>query len=466
MSEQIAPSVVMIDPAEAVIAPNVRLDASVDKAFLASIRERGVLVPVVGYRDQDGTFHVLMGQRRTLAAAQVKRETIPAFVVDSPAEADRLVDQLAENDHRAALTMTERVAAFAELAALGTSAAQIAKRTATKRADVDAAIAVAGSQFATETMVQVPELTLADAAILAEFEGDEDALGDLMQALEWGHTLDHTAQRLRDEREEARILDEVAEKLTADGVTVVDEVHYNDTTAKRVNSLRHGKKSITAEEHATCPGHAVYVAMHTDWATDEATGKQVRVRTPRAVAVCTDWKANGHTDPYARDGGPAKKKAEDMTDAEREQAKAERRDVIESNKAWDAAEVVRREWVKMFLTRKSAPKGSAALIATGIAASGWEYRADVTDHNVPGVAAAFGVEVSAEQIAKATEGRAQVIALGRVLAGYEARTSRNSWRSVNAGTATYLTFLAAHGYDLSDVEKRAAGIARKSRRTA
>ena len=130
------------------------------------------------------------------------------------------------------------------------------------------------------------------------------------------------------------------------------------------------------------------------------------------------------------------------------------------------AEVVRREWVTKWLTRKTAPKGTAVLLATGIAASGWEHRADVHDHNTPEVARAFGVEITAEQIGKATEGRALVLALGRVLAAYEAATSRDSWRSPKKGIATYLAFLAANGYELSDVEKRAAGLSRRKRSAA
>lgn len=55
------------------------------------------------------------------------------------------------------------------------------------------------------------------------------------------------------------------------------------------------------------------------------------------------------------------------------------------------------------------------------------------------------------------EDRAQVIALGLILAGYEAATSRDSWRNVTLGTTRYLTFLASNGYDLAPVEQRAAG---------
>jgi len=64
-------------------------------------------------------------------------------------------------------------------------------------------------------------------------------------------------------------------------------------------------------------------------------------------------------------------------------------------------------------------------------------------------------------VEKATDGRAQVITVARLLASLEKGTSRQSWRTVHAATADYLKFLAANGYELSEVEKRAAGLSKK-----
>jgi ParB family chromosome partitioning protein len=51
------------------------------------------------------------------------------------------------------------------------------------------------------------------------------------------------------------------------------------------------------------------------------------------------------------------KRAADIGDQERERARLERRDVIESNKAWRSAEAVRRIWLREFVTRKKPPAG-------------------------------------------------------------------------------------------------------------
>ena len=67
------PTLEMLDPATLTVDINVRKDAALTKEFVASIKEHGVLVPVVAHRKDDGTVHVLMGQRRTRAAVEAER---------------------------------------------------------------------------------------------------------------------------------------------------------------------------------------------------------------------------------------------------------------------------------------------------------------------------------------------------------------------------------------------------------
>ena len=164
----------MIDPSELVIRDNVRVDPQLDKEFIASIRERGVLTPVSVYQGADGALVVTRGHRRTLVAVQTGRESVPYHLVAQPGEVDRIIDQMAENGHRAGLTATERLAGFEQLAVLGLTAGQIAKRTATKRPEVDKALTVMGSQMAKEHVALYTDLTLDQAVVIAEFEDAGD----------------------------------------------------------------------------------------------------------------------------------------------------------------------------------------------------------------------------------------------------------------------------------------------------
>src|SRR6266536_1394914 len=83
--EQVEPTTLLVDV-------NIRADAALDKDFLASIRDLGVLVPIVAVRTQDGTLRVRYGHRRTLATVEVGRSSVPAGMTSTTnaRELDRL----------------------------------------------------------------------------------------------------------------------------------------------------------------------------------------------------------------------------------------------------------------------------------------------------------------------------------------------------------------------------------------
>src|ERR1035437_9265152 len=122
-----------IDPTTLTIDANVRTTASLDKDFVASIREHGVLTPILAVRQGDGTLYVRAGQRRTLAAIQAAVASIPVRIIDATTDADRIVQQVIENDQRLALSDADRIAAFEQLSLMGVSPTQIARRLHTKK---------------------------------------------------------------------------------------------------------------------------------------------------------------------------------------------------------------------------------------------------------------------------------------------------------------------------------------------
>jgi len=182
---------------------------------------------------------------------------------------------------------------------------------------------------------------------------------------------------------------------------------------------------------------------------------------PAAVWVCTDPAAYGHDGRYESRETLRTKLAE-MTEAEAEAARAQRRDVIASNKAWGSAEPVRREYLRALLTRKTPPKGSAALVAGALArdadtvarVGGNHLAADLLgcDPTTWGRNGAV-----ADLIAQASEARAQVLGLALVLAAYEDNLTPAAWRQVQPTTQRYLGLLSDTGYTLADIERRACG---------
>ena len=440
-----------IDPTTLLIDVNVRSDLALDKDFVGSIKEHGVLVPIVAIQTSEG-IRVRMGHRRTQAAIDNELATVPVVIIDNTesegdtAEIERLLTQHAENHHRAALSSGDEVEMHRQLAAFGLSPTQIAKKTKTRKAHVEAALVVAGSSLKRELMEQ--QLTLEQAAIVTEFEDDPDACNALAEAAEDGR-FDHIAQQLRDDRAETLIIAVETARLRESGIRVIERPAYDSPIASLSHLIDATGAKVTEDTHAGCPGHAVYVMANRPWNDGKREELQVK-----ASVVCTDPKGNGHTDAYARSYGSDKKTAGDMTDTERETARAERRRVIENNKAWDAAIEVRKTWLKRYLTRKTPPKSAALMLAQAFI------------NRDEGIDKAFGYQGLGEDLlgvdhrtgfAEASDNRQQVIALGYLFAGYESGAGRHSWRTVDPGTARYLTFITGEGYVLSDVERLAAG---------
>jgi ParB family chromosome partitioning protein len=162
---------------------NVRKDTQLDKQFLASIKNRGVLIPILVTPNLDGGHDVLDGQRRTLGAIEAGQETIPAIVTSSREPIDRVVDQLIVNDHRAALSDVEHAGAFQQLSLFGLAATSISKRTSTPIARVGDAIKVAGNEVASKALAEY-DIDLTQAVVIADFSDDKAAVKKLTEAAE------------------------------------------------------------------------------------------------------------------------------------------------------------------------------------------------------------------------------------------------------------------------------------------
>lgn len=208
-----------LDPAGLLTDANIRLDPRLDKDFLASIKAHGVLVPVIAVRTSDGQVRVRHGHRRALAAVEAGVLVLVVVTGDeqdgTAGEVERITGQYAENAHRAGLTVGETAGVVRQLLDLGLTAGQVQRRTQIPKADITAADAVTRSQAASKAAAEYP-LTLAQAAVLADFDDDPDALQALLLAASEGPVrFEHAAQQLRDTRALSQALAQARADLEA-----------------------------------------------------------------------------------------------------------------------------------------------------------------------------------------------------------------------------------------------------------
>lgn len=470
---------VLLDPSTIVIGTNVRTDTRVDeKEFRKSIKERGVLEAVTVYRDEDGQPVLLRGQRRTIAAAEVGTPTglIPARVVPQPEDAERIGDQMVENIHRVAMRDSEVVAGVEQLALLGVTAAQIAKRTSIARPTVNAALRVTKAEQSRERL-ESGYLTLQQAGYFAEFEHDPDAIARLESATRWGHPMDHLVQRLRDEAAEREVLAAEIERLRSEGLPVltIEEVAEAEQIWRIDRLLTADGDPVPADERRLVPGARVQVVKEwvypedmwpedTDAETDtedSSPSEPEEVYDP--VWVVTDLDASGlkARGLFGLNSGHGKSSE---TEEEAEARRAERRLVIANNKAWVSAEKVRREWLSTFLARKAAPKGAESLICEAVVGGNFTVSRAIESRH-PMLFQLLGIDIPATHYGAAGEAchtlatkahhakGLTMTTLAAVVAAWEASTGKHTWRNPARWDARVLGALIEWGYVPSDVER-------------
>ena len=103
-------------------------DAGIDD-LATSIREHGLISPVVVMARTDGSYELIAGQRRFLACKKIGMTAIPAIVRDDLDSTDATIISLVENVHRADMSPMDKARAFEKIQARHGSVKQVARET-------------------------------------------------------------------------------------------------------------------------------------------------------------------------------------------------------------------------------------------------------------------------------------------------------------------------------------------------
>jgi ParB family transcriptional regulator, chromosome partitioning protein len=143
-----------------------------------SIREVGLLQPIV-VRPLDGErYELIMGERRWRAAQAVGRETIPAIVRDTRDDA-MLRDALLENIHRVNLNPLEEAAAYQQLLEeFGATHEELARRIGRSRPQISNTIRLLNLPASVQRRVAAGVLSAGHARALLSLD-DPQAQEDL-----------------------------------------------------------------------------------------------------------------------------------------------------------------------------------------------------------------------------------------------------------------------------------------------
>lgn len=167
------------------VRPNARQPRQVfDEEALAelvhSIREVGLLQPVVVRRTGEDSYELIMGERRWRASQEAGRDTIPAIVRQTDDD-DMLRDALLENLHRSQLNPLEEAAAYGQLLEdFGCTHEELAQRIGRSRPQISNTLRLLKLSPAVQRRVAAGVLSAGHARALLSV--DDPALQDRLAA--------------------------------------------------------------------------------------------------------------------------------------------------------------------------------------------------------------------------------------------------------------------------------------------
>lgn len=441
-------TVVRVDPKTLLVGANVRKEVNLDKAFVDSIKETGVLTPISAYESPEGLV-VVDGQRRTLAAVDLAIETVPVWVTVAPSEQERIVGQVVVNERRSDLTLTDAIAAVQELALFNVKAPAIAKVTGLEKEFVQKAVSVGSSKAATKALKQ-EQLSFDSAVLIAEFDEFPEQQKQLLE-LKQDWQVREAATKFRRERQTLA----VEEALRAAGVEVIKEPDYYQSDPIPVRDLYTDKKLTKDLDEVP---HEKLVELAGDGLCGYAVlSYESGVPEMAPAYAVRGWAGRGLFTHQHRATGKA-----ELTPEDKEAAKQERRVARERTKAWVEVAPLRMEFLQGLVARKTMPKGWEPFVADRLLHSAGSYstsqlrmmiailklKESSDSYSFRGVVQKYleGNPAKALQVMLAVE-------LGCVEGGFE--FDRKGWE--HRDTKEYLIRLEGWGYVLSEPELLVVG---------
>ncbi len=411
---------------------NVRRRTTEIRDLAASVASVGVIEPLLVTPTDDGTFVVVAGHRRLLAARQAGLVELPCTVRELT-DAERIEIMLAENVARCALTPIEEASGYFKLIEFGLPLAEIGRRIGRSARHISARLALLELPRTVQTKIENGKVTVAEATALLAIKEHPDLIDGLLED-EWSRgDLERAVVRETARIEAEAKVTAAREGLEAEGIAIVEQwTRYGGRSRQPVAiGSGHGEIDVEPARHRREPCHVGHVT-----------------RSGEVVLLCTD---PGRHRPGGESGvevppGAAPTRTEERA-AERDETKR-RRQEERDRLAFVAGLVMRRLprgdtaalVVKQFLAAAKSAQARTACDLLGIEpvqdSYGPDHRAALENHaasstvNRDRAALALALAAGEESLRYAAPGRLTVAARAHVdfLATY-------GWRDPDASEA-------------------------------
>lgn len=148
-----------------------------------SIKQYGVLQPLIVNEKKDGGYELVAGERRLRASAIAGLPTVPAIIKQLP-ERDKLEISLIENIQRANLNPIEEAFAYKRLIEeFGLSQQEVAEKMSKSRPAIANAVRLLDLPLAAQTALVEGKINSGQARAILSLEGEEERLSLLSSLL-------------------------------------------------------------------------------------------------------------------------------------------------------------------------------------------------------------------------------------------------------------------------------------------
>ena len=178
--------------------PRTTFDSAALEALTASIKEVGMLQPVVVQPEADGRHVLVAGERRLRASKELGLTEIPAVIRTVDSE-KALVEALVENVQREDLTPLEEAAAFQQLMEdFGLTHQEVGERVGKSRSSVTNTLRLLALPAAIQGLMERGELTPGHARALLGLDDKKYAVHIAERAAAEGWSVRQVEEAVRD----------------------------------------------------------------------------------------------------------------------------------------------------------------------------------------------------------------------------------------------------------------------------
>ncbi len=275
--------------------------AAIDREFIASVKEHGVLEPilVVPHPDDDSRYMIVAGERRWRAAGKAKLATIPTVVRTDMDERARVEAQVSENLHRSDMAPCQEAGQLVRLVGLGHTVKSLAAAVGRSQGHVRTRLKLIELPKGAQRLIDDGTWTIEEGLEALKLLENPDQLAEIIERQR--HNIQHAVRKALDQIGFDAATAELLERIERKGIVVVDDV---PRSGGRLDAL-----GINPKDHASEECHAHVITGDRDWQKE-----------PKLVPICT--KANRHRIEGASNVKAANRPGK--TAAEREEAARKR----------------------------------------------------------------------------------------------------------------------------------------------